>query len=259
MTAPDRPQAERYDAMRYAIYYTASKDSELTRLGSTWLGRDAFSGDEIGQPAVDGLSAQRMAELTVSPRRYGFHATMKAPFRLRSGVTETTLVNRFEQLCANTKPVLLPEGLAVNKLGHFLALTPTRPASELSDLAAHCVRDLDDLRQDLTPEDLARRQSAGLSERQSSYLTRWGYPHVFDEFRFHMTLSVSLIDDADGPRLSDACRDYFVPVTSRPLRIDRLAIYVEAEPGAPFVISHSEPLTGQIAAPPAALAEQETL
>ncbi len=245
--------------MRYAIYYTASKDSELTRLGSTWLGRDAFSGDEIGQPAVDEISAQRLADLTASPRRYGFHATMKAPFRLRPGATETTLVNRFEQFCEQTKPVLLPEGLAVNKLGHFLALTPARPTSALNDLAAHCVKAFDDLRQDLTSEDLERRQSSSLSKRQSSYLTRWGYPHVFDEFRFHMTLSVSLIDAADGALLTDACRDYFVPVTNRPLRIDRLAIYVEPEPGAPFVISHSESLTGQIAAPPAALAEQETL
>ncbi|MEP3275763.1 MAG: DUF1045 domain-containing protein [Stappiaceae bacterium] len=245
--------------MRYAIYYTASSDSDLTRLGSTWLGRDAYSDDEIAQPAISRIPAPRMAELTASPRRYGFHATMKAPFRPKQGATETALFERFDRFCAQTAPVLLPDGLAVTKLGHFLALTPATPSTALNDLASYCVKEFDAFRQDLSPEDLQKRRPASLSDRQSSYLTRWGYPHVFDEFRFHMTLSISLIDADDAYLLTDACRDYFNSVTNCPLRIDRLAICVEPAPGAPFVISHSEPLTGLAAAPPTALAGQETL
>src|SRR5262249_30663264 len=34
-----------------------------------------------------------------------------------------------------------------------------------------------------------QRLSAGLSERQIENLDRWGYPYVFEDFRFHLTLT----------------------------------------------------------------------
>ena len=46
--------------------------------------------------------------------------------------------------------------------------------------------------------DLERRRKSGLSERHDTYLVRWGYPYIFDEFRFHLTLSNKLEDDTEG-------------------------------------------------------------
>jgi hypothetical protein len=62
---------------RYAIYYSPNADTLFHRLASEWLGRDAWSGDAQRQPAIADIPA-----LTEEPRRYGFHATLKAPFHL---------------------------------------------------------------------------------------------------------------------------------------------------------------------------------
>ena len=62
--------------MRYAIYFTPGETDPLTRAAERWIGRSAFS-DAVPAP----LDAD-LAFHTASARRYGFHATMKAPFRL---------------------------------------------------------------------------------------------------------------------------------------------------------------------------------
>ena len=43
-----------------------------------------------------------------------------------------------------------------------------------------------------TQGELERRGLDSLSERQRGNFERWGYPYIFDEFRFHMTLSCRL-------------------------------------------------------------------
>ena len=68
--------------MRYAIYFTPSQDEPLARIAANWLGRDPFSAATRPVEAVDDLSAAEVAFHTASARRYGFHSTLKAPFRL---------------------------------------------------------------------------------------------------------------------------------------------------------------------------------
>jgi hypothetical protein len=46
---------------------------------------------------------------------------------------------------------------------------------------------------------MARRLAAPLTAVQLGYLRDWGYPSVFDEFRFHMTLTGGLPDALRGP------------------------------------------------------------
>ena len=45
--------------MRYAIYFTPPKESPLTRLAASWLGRDPFSGATVQPPATAALNACR--------------------------------------------------------------------------------------------------------------------------------------------------------------------------------------------------------
>ena len=56
-------------------------------------------------------------------------------------------------------------------------------------------------------------------------LARWGYPHVFEEFRFHMTLTDALPEEAQADwhaRLTEAFRDSGAgPLTIRSLGILR--------------------------------------
>ena len=57
-------------------------------------------------------------------------------------------------------------------------------------------RRLDPFRAPLTPSERARRRPEDLDPRRRALLDRWGYPHVFEAFRFHMTLTGRLADDA---------------------------------------------------------------
>ncbi|VEB42161.1 putative phosphonate metabolism protein [Chromobacterium violaceum] len=74
--------------MRYAVYYAARPDSALWRAGCEWLGYDAAGGAQLPRPDVEGVEAGELACLTREAARYGWHATLKAPFALRPGVGE---------------------------------------------------------------------------------------------------------------------------------------------------------------------------
>ncbi|NRG16947.1 DUF1045 domain-containing protein [Rhizobiales bacterium] len=227
--------------MRYAIYYTPPHDNPLTRLGSHWLGRDAFSGEKFTQPALEEVSRERLHALTPDPRRYGFHGTMKAPFALADGRSEDELRDAFAEFCERMPAFDLP-GLAVTRLGSFLALTPAAPLETLDVFAATCVETFDAFRAPLSDADRERRLASGLSDRQAAYLQRWGYPYVFDEFRFHMTLSSRLEDEREAECLKRDATRYFASVTERPRAFASLGLFAERERGGPFTIIDFRPL-----------------
>jgi putative phosphonate metabolism protein len=184
---------------RYAIYFAPPPEAALWRFGSQVIGYDAETGAEIAGP--DGLALPPdWPALTEEPRRYGFHATLKAPFQLGGGCSEADLLEAARLLAARRAAFVVPR-LEVALLGSFVALVPAAPSEALDELAADCVRSFDHLRAPMSPEDRQRRLKAGLSERQTAYLDAWGYPYVFEEFRFHMTLTGSL-----PPERRDATR-----------------------------------------------------
>ena len=68
--------------MRYGIYYVPARDTPLAEFGSAILGYDLERGAERERLDVPGLAEGQLARLTGRARRYGFHATLKAPFAL---------------------------------------------------------------------------------------------------------------------------------------------------------------------------------
>lgn len=229
--------------MRYAIYFAPPEESPWWRFGARWLGRDAATGAAVEQPAVEGIDAGAFAALTAAPRRYGFHATLKAPFALREGATAQALAAAVECLAAARAPFRLPP-LAVERLRDFLALVPVAHESRIGDLAADCVRALDCFRAPPTPGELARRRSAGLSARQDRYLLEWGYPYVLADFRFHLTLTGSLagIAPAQATAVVAAATRALAGLAGEPLWLDALCLYEEREPGGPFRLAARFPL-----------------
>jgi len=232
--------------MRYAIYFAADADDRLMKLGNSWLGRDPFSGETFGQPEIAGLTPERFGELTASPRRYGFHGTLKAPFFLREGRSEAALADACRTFAAEIAPFDIRE-FGVNRLGRFLALTPNLDEPELRAFASLCVRRFEPFRAPLSDADLERRRKSGLTPKQDAYMTEWGYPYIFDEFRFHMTLSEKLENDTEADLLKSAAEDYFTDVTGRPLTCGTFGLYVEPEAGGPFHVHEIYRLTGSVA------------
>ncbi len=209
------------DFLRYAVYYLPP-EGPLAEFGGAWLGWDPATGSPIAHP--EGLDpALDIPALTAAPRKYGFHATVKPPFRLAEGRSATELSIAFRDFCARQQPVELPR-LSLSSLGGFLALTPDGGCPGLSNLAAAAVRDFDGFRAEPAEEELARRRGRGLSPAQEENLSRWGYPYVMDEFRFHMTLTGRIREPERQEAVRAALEPVLAPLLSEPFRLDTLCL-----------------------------------
>ena len=222
---------------RLALYWAPELDDPLHALGSTWLGRDAETGASLPQPVVPGLD---LAELTADARGYGLHATLKAPFRCNAPYAEVR--DAAMALAARTRPFLLPPLAAVD-LGGFIALRETEPCPALHGFAEDCVAALDRFRQPPTEAELARRRPERLSPRQRQMLEHWGYHYVFEEYRFHVTLTRRLAE-AERAALLPALHAHFGDVPARPRPVRFLCLFTQAAAGAPFLIAERLPLMG---------------
>lgn len=223
---------------RYAIYFMPPARAEWTKFATSWLGWDMVAGAPLTHPVINGVD---VATVTEVPRKYGLHATMKPPFRLRDGQPVEALREACARLAA-TQPAVTLDRLQIARLGRFLALRPMGDEAALNALAAACVRDLDSFRTPASQPELQRRRAHGLNARQEANLVQWGYPHVMDSFRFHITLSGKL----DKPTLSTvegALQSHLVPLLPAPFQINDLALVGEAKDGR-FHLIHRYVLSG---------------
>lgn len=213
------------DYRRYGLYVVPH--GAFYRAGADWLGWDSVAGRAVAHPTVADLPGGAAA-MTEKPRKYGFHGTLKPPFRLAEGTNETALRAATAALCRSQPPVTLP-ALTVRRLGGFVAVVPAAPSPALARLAAATVTGLDRFRAPLTDAEIARRRSSHLSDRQERMLRQWGYPHVLEEFRFHLTLTGNLGALADP--VATLLADHFAPVLPAPLIIDSLCLMGEDDAG----------------------------
>ena len=219
---------------RYAIYHAPAPASELDRFGAELLGYDAFSGQELPFPDGATQMAQDWRELTSDPRKYGFHATLKAPFSLVEGKTEAELFAACAAFAATPRsiPRFTP---VVGSISGFIAVIPAEPPQELLKLAADCVREFDCFRALLTEADRARRNPSQLTPAQREYLDHWGYPYVMEEFRFHMTLTGRLSGERREPILA-MLKERFAALELATLAIDRIAVFRQDNAASRFRI-----------------------
>jgi putative phosphonate metabolism protein len=221
---------------RYAIYFVPAPDSDLYRFGSTMLGYDCYSGEAVPMPADAGIDAESWRRLTEEPRRYGFHATLKAPFSLAPACSEAELVQAFFAFAQRqgTPARIDPD---IRLLGAFTAIVPREPSAPLVALAERCTTELDPFRAPMPAAERERR-AAGLSERQVHHLDRWGYPYVFEDFRFHMTLTGRLAPDQQDAMLALLRRLFARACGERPIAIDRLGLFKQEHAGTHFRVQH---------------------
>lgn len=210
---------------RFAVYY-APEAGPLADFAAEWLGWDAARGRDAGPLALPGLPMPAEA-ITATPRRYGFHGTIKPPFRLAT--SRSALEADLAVLCAHLAPVTL-DGLALHRLGGFLALVPVGDTAPLAALAAEIVKGLDRHRQPPTQAELDRRRASQLSRRQEANLAAWGYPYVMDDFCFHLTLSGKL-SEASLDQTARALDPVLAPRLPRPFRVADLCLFGEDEDG----------------------------
>jgi putative phosphonate metabolism protein len=218
---------------RYALYYAPPEDEPLTRLAASWLGRDVFDAAyQPPEPPRNGFTYETWLSATSSPRLYGFHATLKPPFRLAPGSTEVDLLEKVRAFAQRRKRFTAP-ALVVSSLSSFLALTLSEPSLAFEALAAECVQEFDQFRAQPPEEELAQRRRRLVKTRHLDYLEKWGYPYVMDEWRFHMTLTSSLappLFESIGTHL----RHLFAPHSGTAFVVDSICVFVQPDVGQPF-------------------------
>lgn len=211
-------------AARVAVYYAPAAADPLWQAGCTWLGRDPQSGRRMAGPHD---------ALTEAARVYGFHATLKPPFR--PAHPWRMLLDDMAALADRLMPFDLPS-LAVMDLGGFLALRETAPCPALHALADACVIDLDTHRRPADGAELAQRRRSKLTAEQDAMLVDWGYPHVLRTWWFHITLTRRLSVD-ERAIVQPEAEAHFAAALALPRRVGDICLFTQASAGAPFMLA----------------------
>ena len=219
---------------RFAIYFIPDQ-IELAQLGASWLGWDIITGQEVRQIELSDFDIKKF---TQQPKKYGFHATVKAPFRMKGSKTSTELVSTFDEFAEICSPVVL-EGLEVKKLGDFLALRPVGSEAELNSLVANVVEHFDCFRAPLTQKEIAKRRRIKLTNIQKALMKKWGYPFVMSEFQFHITLTGPLSQN-DAHTAHSAVESLFGDIIKDPFKVNSLCLAGEDENGRFHLIKRFE-------------------
>lgn len=225
---------------RYAIYFSPEPESDLWLFGSRWLGRDSATGDDIKRLTINAIKPKRLREITATAAKYGFHATLKPPFKLSKGHDREMLDEALEAFAAAHDPVPLP-ALELTELDGFIALRPSQASAVLDQLAADCVREFDHFRKPPSKAELEKRRKAKLTDAQSKMLKKWGYPYVMDEFRFHMTLTERL-EKTERKAVLAELEDLSKNIVGKPLSIDVLTLMEQKSLDDKFEVVKCYPL-----------------
>jgi hypothetical protein len=215
-------------------------ETPLGAFGASVLGYDSHSGRLLPTSPCDGFSDTAWHAATEEPRRYGFHATLKAPFRLKQEGGERDLVAGLRALAARCKPVTAGP-LEVAAIGAFIALRPRDESGALGELAQACVEHFGPWRAALSDEEIQRRRPERLTARQRELLDLYGYPYVAEQYRFHMTLTGPL-DPAARVLALSGLADRTAAMAAAPVVADHIALLRQDSTGAAFRVITSAAL-----------------
>jgi putative phosphonate metabolism protein len=216
---------------RYAIYYTPPPFSALARFGAGVIGYDCFEAVEVAHMRLDGVDSNIQKLMTLDPRRYGFHATIVAPFHLKSQ-SEDDFIAAASAYATETTPFRIG-GLKVAALGDFIALVPSEPNEGISRFSADCLKAFDKFRAPLSAADRERRLKSKLSAHQIELMEQWGYPYVLDEYRFHMTLTGALLDNMRDT-FREALEHAFAERSRDTFELDAISVMRQDDSGSRF-------------------------
>lgn len=225
---------------RMAIFYAPGSQTPLADFGAKWLGWNVERSHTVPHPEIDGLPAP-ISDLVATPQKYGFHGTLKAPFRLHGDQTIDGLKGAMKSFSDQRKPFAIGK-MKVAKLGSFIAIIQENQSDEFANFASNIVMHFEDYRAPLTDEDIAKRRKAKLTPRQDELMLKWGYPFIFDQFKFHLTLTGKL-SEQNAQTVCDRLTDHLKPILDTPVEAVDLCLYGEREDGR-FEIIERFPFLG---------------
>tara|TARA_R110002126_G_scaffold196969_8_gene344892 strand:- start:1536 stop:2243 length:708 start_codon:yes stop_codon:yes gene_type:complete len=230
---------------RVAFFFAPVSQSPLATFGAHWLGWDAQAGKSV--PHLDVLMVDKsglniaISDIVATPSKYGFHGTLKAPFRLANGKSINELCDAGHKF-GKQIPKFTLETMHLAQLGSFIAITQAVPSAELNQLASKIVRNFDSFRAPLTEQDIAKRRQQKLTARQDELMLKWGYPFIFEAFKFHLTLSGKLEPDQMASTLN-VLKEHLTEILKDPIEVNDICLFGERSDGR-FEIIERFPLLG---------------
>lgn len=203
--------------MRFALYFAPPPESRWWRFGCDWLGRDARTDRLLPQPLIDGVPPAELARLTAAPRRYGFHATLRPPMRLRDDCTRAAFVAALGAYCRNEVPIDLPP-LEPAMLDGFLALVTAHESPAVDALILRLAAGFERFRAPPTAAERAHRLAKPLTGR------------------FHLSLTGS-VADTPPEAIEALMRAAAARLPAEPVTIDAVCVFEERGVDVPLVLA----------------------
>jgi len=219
---------------RYALYWTPEQESPLAEFGRGWFGHDIEAGETVAERDSRGLGLNRLEQITGIPRRYGFHATLLAPFRLSDGMAVRGLKDRVQRFATQREPVKVGR-LQLVRIADFLALAPQNDVFTLEAFHTECAFAFDRFRAPLSDTERARRLAPGLSYSQRLMLAQWGYPYMLADYRFHLTLTGPL-DQSESDAIMGKLAANLQDICERPLTFKSISLCGDPGAGQPMKV-----------------------
>jgi hypothetical protein len=225
---------------RYALYWMPELGSPLAEFGRSWFGYDTAAGETVAERNDHRLELDCLERITSVPRRYGFHATLLPPFRLRDGMSASALSDRLQRFAAQRERVDVGP-LQLVRIANFLALAPQSDVFALRSFHAECAFACDLFRAPLSGTERTRRLALGLSYPQRLMLAQWGYPYMLADYRFHLTLTGPL-DQSESDAIMGKLAVSLEEICARPLTLESISLCGDPGPGQPFQVLARFPL-----------------
>ncbi len=206
--------------MRIALYWAPKPSSLLERAATEWL--------KGGSNVLPTLSDEEKWQILAAPNHYGFHATIKPPFRLKPEYYLQDVEKEVEAFVQDERncPTVISK-LVVAEIDNFFCLKQEEHSTQLQQFAARTVRHFDHFRKPADQLEIKRRRAGGLTSRQDQLLLEWGYPYVLDEFRFHLTLTGKIENPGHRELIQQELVKRFELATREPLRIASLSLFIQ--------------------------------
>lgn len=225
-----KPPATRYK--RYAIYYVPEQSDALLQLADDWFGRSTLTGKPTKRPNIPGLSSKKIQSITKTAARYGFHGTLKAPFRLARSATERKFLEAVAALASDLDAARAIK-MSLDYSSGFIAIRPSEEDHALRGIGDLCVIALDIFRAPVNTLERMARIQPKLSQEEAQFLLLWGYPYIFNRFRFHMTLTDPILS-REKNKIYTILKDYFETALSAPLNIESICVCGDPGNGQSF-------------------------
>lgn len=216
---------------KYAVYWVPKRADALARFGVSWTGWCAEQGEHRTRGEFPGVAVDIPA-VTRQVWRHGFHAVIKAPFRLRAGRGRFSVEHALDQVIDEIVAFRLPRLRLAVIGGSVAALVPHQNCAALGALVDRVGEAMAPL--DAIPHDLVAPapdgNAAGNNGKDAESLVQLP---VAEAHRFHMPLTDRLgLETAF--EVMEELRPLLEPMLGEPRRLHDVALMGDPGEGRPL-------------------------